>query len=116
MTRLYRQRRYVDESATVDAQGRSRWIRPVPRGYRIACCDCGLVHSMDSRVRDGMVEVRFARDERATAAKRRWNDPTLGRTFLSFAARSLAAVYAAHPAELKGFLARFRMTVRERAR
>lgn len=116
MTRLRPKRHYVDESATVDAQGRSRWIRPVSRGYRIACCDCGLVHSMDSRVRDGMIEIRFARDERATGAKRRWMEPAFGRTFLLLAARSLAAVYAEQPAELKGFLTAFRPAVRERRR
>jgi hypothetical protein len=26
--------------------GWSRWVRPVPRNYMMACCDCGLVHRM----------------------------------------------------------------------
>jgi hypothetical protein len=27
--------------------GWSRWVRPVPRNYMMACCDCGLVHRME---------------------------------------------------------------------
>ena len=25
-------------------------VQPTPRGYRMKCCDCGLVHLMDFRV------------------------------------------------------------------
>lgn len=28
------------------ANGWSRWIRPVMEQYMMACCDCGLVHTM----------------------------------------------------------------------
>lgn len=28
----------------------NEWIKPVMRGYRIKCCDCGLVHEMDFKV------------------------------------------------------------------
>lgn len=48
------------------------WVRPVPRGYRMACCDCGLVHRVDFRVVAGQVEFRIARDSRATGQLRRW--------------------------------------------
>lgn len=27
--------------------GWSRWVSPVMSGYRLACCDCGLVHDME---------------------------------------------------------------------
>jgi hypothetical protein len=47
-----------------------QWERP-PKNYKLACCDCGLVHKMDFRVVDGKVEFRVYRDERATAAIRR---------------------------------------------
>jgi hypothetical protein len=47
------------------------WIQPVRRGYRMACCDCGLVHELDFRIRDGRVQVRARRNNRATAAMRR---------------------------------------------
>ena len=52
------------------------WVQPTPRGYRLACCDCGLVHRMDFRVvqsadgRRPAVQVRFFRHARATAAIR----------------------------------------------
>ncbi len=47
-------------------------IQPVMEGYRMACCDCGLVHELDFNVTDDMlVQFRAWRNERATAAKRR---------------------------------------------
>jgi len=48
------------------------WVRPVRRGYKLACCDCGLVHKFDFRVHRGRIEIRAFRDNRATAAIRRW--------------------------------------------
>jgi hypothetical protein len=30
--------------------GWTDFIKPVMRGYRLACCDCGLVHDMDFKV------------------------------------------------------------------
>ena len=51
------------------------WTRPIGHGYRIACCDCGLVHDIDIRIADdsgeGVVEFRATRNNRATAARRR---------------------------------------------
>jgi hypothetical protein len=41
------------------------------RGNQSACCDCGLVHRVDARVRDGTIELSFARNERSTALTRR---------------------------------------------
>lgn len=52
--------------------GWTRWVHPVMEGYRMGCCDCGLVHDMDFRVVGDRVEFRARRNERATAAKRRW--------------------------------------------
>lgn len=48
-----------------------RWIQPVRKGYRMACCDCGLVHVVDFRIHKGRVQMRFFRHNRATAAMRR---------------------------------------------
>jgi len=49
--------------------------RPVMRGYRMRCCDCGLVHVVDFFVvHEGKrhhVEFRASRGKRATAAARR---------------------------------------------
>jgi len=47
------------------------WEAPAMRGYKLMCCDCGLVHRMDFKIRDGYVEFRAARDPRATKAARR---------------------------------------------
>ncbi len=50
------------------------WIHPL-KGYRMACCDCGLVHHIDFRIvqHKGRNRIVFAgtRDRRATAAMRR---------------------------------------------
>lgn len=70
--------------------GWSRWVQPVMTGYRMACCDCGLVHDMEFRaLRKGKdqpngawlatklrrdryrVEFRARRNNRSTAAIRR---------------------------------------------
>lgn len=51
------------------------WIRPRRKGYKMACCDCGLVHDLDFRIRrewrGNVVEFRARRNVRSTAAMRR---------------------------------------------
>ncbi len=51
------------------------WVRPVMKGYRMGCCDCGLVHVIDFKVikhaRGHKVLFRASRHPRATAAMRR---------------------------------------------
>ena len=47
------------------------WIQPIRKGYRMECCDCGLVHTMDFRVRNGRAQFRADRDSRRTAIRRR---------------------------------------------
>jgi hypothetical protein len=47
------------------------WVQPVPAGYRMACCDCGLVHELDFRIHEGRVQMRGKRNNRSTAALRR---------------------------------------------
>lgn len=47
------------------------WVEPKP-GYRMACCDCGLVHRVEFRVlHGGVVQFRATRDQRATGQRRR---------------------------------------------
>lgn len=54
-----------------DAEGWSDWIHPLP-GYRMACCDCGLVHDMQFRIDDlGQVNFRARRNARSTGQLRR---------------------------------------------
>lgn len=51
------------------------WVRPIKKGYKMACCDCGLVHRLEfAHVPYGSgrkILFRAWRDERATAAIRR---------------------------------------------
>lgn len=51
------------------------WIRPVRRGYKMACCDCGLVHVLDFRLtkwgKGKKIWFRAFRNNRSTAAIRR---------------------------------------------
>ena len=47
------------------------WVRPIRKGYKLACCDCGLVHDVDFRIKDRRVEFRVRRNNRSTAMMRR---------------------------------------------
>ena len=66
-----RKRRIVYEQHYAGPTGWSEWIYPHPQRYRLACCDCGLVHRMQYRVKDGVIEYRCRRDNRATGQIRR---------------------------------------------
>ena len=47
------------------------WVAPVVKGYRVSCCDCGLVHEINIRVVNGQVQFQAFRNARATAGKRK---------------------------------------------
>lgn len=47
------------------------WVQPVRRGYKMGCCDCGLVHRMDFRIHHGRAQFRAFRAPRSTASMRR---------------------------------------------
>jgi len=49
------------------------WVQPVMKGYKMACCDCGLVHTINFKIVHNGKKVRLQafRDNRKTAAKRR---------------------------------------------
>ena len=51
--------------------GWSRWVQPVEQGYKMCCCDCGLVHTMDFRIEDGHIQFRAQRNNRSTGQVRR---------------------------------------------
>ena len=53
--------------------GWSRWIQPVRKGYKMACCDCCLVHILDFRIENGRVQFRAKRNNRSTSLMRRKN-------------------------------------------
>ena len=41
------------------------------RGFKMQCCDCGLIHVIDFRIVRKNIQLRVRRDVRATAAARR---------------------------------------------
>ncbi len=47
------------------------WVKPLMNGYKMACCDCGLVHTINFRVVNNEVEFQAIRNNKSTAAKRR---------------------------------------------
>ena len=57
------------------------WVQPRRKGYKLACCDCALVHRMDFRiVKHGSghkVQFRVFRHNRATATMRWRNGITV---------------------------------------
>lgn len=55
-----------------ETPGEGEWVQPVREGYKMQCCDCGLVHRVDFRIREGRVQFRVFRDSRATGQIRRW--------------------------------------------
>jgi hypothetical protein len=64
--------RYRKETA-VDGRW-SRQVQPVMRDvqpYKMSCCDCGLVHDIEFWIEDDHVQMRVARNNRATGQVRR---------------------------------------------
>ena len=55
------------------------WVQPRRRGYKLACCDCGLVHTLNFRLirwgRGHKVQFQAFRNNRSTAAMRRRDRP-----------------------------------------
>lgn len=49
----------------------NEWVQPIRSGYGLACCDCGLVHEMDFRVRKGKIQFRARRNNRKTSKLRK---------------------------------------------
>lgn len=47
------------------------WVQPRRRGYRMMCCDCGLVHVLNFRIKKRRIQLQAFRDNRATANSRR---------------------------------------------
>lgn len=47
------------------------WMTPDTNNFKMACCSCGLVHKVKFRVEAGIFQMKFIRDNRATAAMRR---------------------------------------------
>ncbi len=54
------------------SNGWTKWIQPIRKKYKIQCCDCGLVHTVDFRVRKRHVQFRVFRNNRSTGQIRRY--------------------------------------------
>ena len=65
------------------------WVQPIRNGYKMECCDCGLVHKLDFRIRKGRVQLRAFRDNRATGQKRR-KKPFVTKARIGHSPRALA--------------------------
>lgn len=57
------------------------WVQPIRRGYKLMCCDCGLVHTLHFRhgvrragkfipIKGGKIQFKIYRDNRSTGAAR----------------------------------------------
>ena len=53
------------------------WLRPVKSSYVVACCDCGLVHTINFRITDSDVEFQVFSAPRETKLLRRLEARTL---------------------------------------
>ena len=52
----------------------TEWIYPHRTKYKLACCDCGLIHEMDFKIVKNRVQFRARRNNRATGQFRRYNN------------------------------------------
>lgn len=52
------------------------WVRPVRKGYKMACCDCGLVHTINFKLipwgKGKKILFQVFRNSRSTASMRGW--------------------------------------------
>ena len=56
-----------------DTPEEGEWVQPIRKGYKMMCCDCGLVHTLDFRIvgdKRKFIHFRAFRDEEATDKKR----------------------------------------------
>lgn len=51
--------------------GWSDWVAPYKNNWRLICCDCGLVHDLEFRVKSGESQFRIRRNNRSTGQIRR---------------------------------------------
>lgn len=48
-----------------------QWVQPIREGYKLCCCDCGLVHRMNFRMHKKKIQFQAFRDTRSTGQVRR---------------------------------------------
>jgi hypothetical protein len=55
---------------TVGDDGFTEWFNPMPL-WKVSCCDCGLVHDIELKIKNKRILIRAKRNYRATGQKRR---------------------------------------------
>lgn len=58
--------------AKISEPKEGEWVFPRRRGYKLVCCDCGLTHILNFRIRNGHIEFQAFKNQRATGQRRRW--------------------------------------------
>ena len=48
------------------------WVQPIRKNYKMACCDCHLVHKINFRIKNGKIQLQAFRDDRSTGQLRRY--------------------------------------------
>ena len=48
-----------------------QWDRIRKKGFKMACCDCGLVHKLDFKIEGKTLFMKGERDNRSTGQLRR---------------------------------------------
>lgn len=57
------------------------WVQPVRKGYKMMCCDCGLVHTLNFRVRKKRAQFQAFRNQRSTGQARRHRNITVKKEY-----------------------------------
>lgn len=65
-----------------------KWFRPAMKDFMLECCDCSLTHRIQFRIEDGIMEMKIARDNRATMNKRR-HTPIVARKTIAAQRRAM---------------------------
>lgn len=61
-----------EQAMSYPAIAPEEWVYPVMTRYKMACCDCGLVHELDFElIEDGKIRFRARRNNRSTVHVRR---------------------------------------------
>lgn len=47
------------------------WVQPIKKGYKMACCNCGLVHTVNFRIVNRKVQLQAFRNNKSTGQHRR---------------------------------------------
>jgi len=52
------------------------WVKPKMKGFKMGCCDCGLIHRLDFKIIGKEIAFRAFRMPRLTKKWRKQNDTT----------------------------------------